>query len=203
MIRKLAVELMGTFFLVLTIALSGNPLAIGVVLMSLVYMGGYISGAHYNPAVTIAVFLQRKLTPATAAAYIGSQLLGGAMAAGAVFMIQGTQLAPAPAPSVTWMNALVLEGLFTFLLASVVLHTAVAEQAKGNQYYGLAIGGTVLAAAFSAGAISGGAFNPAVAVGPLLLKGGTSMDLLVLYTLGPVGGGVLAGLVYRWLRQTK
>lgn len=203
--KKLLTEFVGTFFLVLVIglAVTGSvamaPLAIGVALMVLVYMGGHISGAHYNPAVSTAALLRGKMPSADFVPYVISQLLGGTAAAAMVHVITGQTFAPAPAPGIGIMAPLLVEVLFTFLLALVVLNTATHAATKGNSFYGLAIGGTVLAAAFVGGGISGGAFNPAVGVGPLVVHataGGGSLGNLWLYLVGPLLGGVLAAVVF-------
>jgi aquaporin Z len=174
--KKYLVELFGTFFLVLTIGstvMAPNdagamaPLAIGAVLMALVFAGGHVSGAHYNPAVTLAVFLRGKCAGAEVPGYIVAQCAGAAAAAIVVAFLKGN-------PTVTPMQidvtrALVAEFLFTFALCSVVLNVATSKGTGGNSFYGLAIGFTVLAGAYSVGAVSGGAFNPAVALGATIM----------------------------------
>jgi aquaporin Z len=98
-------------------------------------------------------------------------------------------------------GALLVEMLYTFALALVVLNVATAKKTEGNSFYGLAIGFTIVVAAFAGGPISGGAFNPAVGFGPILidtLHGGTSMHYLWLYIVGPLLGGGLAGLIFRY-----
>lgn len=198
--NKYIIEFIGTFFLVLVIALTGNSLAIGAILIAMIYMGGYISGAHYNPAVTVAVLLRKAIGLTTAIGYIVAQILGGVAAAGLYLWIQGSPFVPQPAPQVEFMAALVIEVFFTFALASVVLHVATSPKTKDNQYYGLAIGLTVMAAAIAGGPISGGVYNPAVAVGPLFVD---YRDLsqhtteFLLYTIGPLMGGVTAAIVYK------
>lgn len=198
--RNYIIEFIGTFFLVLTIALTGNPIAIGAVLIAMVYMGGYISGAHYNPAVTLAVFLRGLIGPVPALLYMFFQILGALAAAAVYSMVKGTVFVPAVAAGVSVTNATLLEALYTFALASVVLHVATATKTKDNNYYGLAIGLTVMAAAFAAGPLSGGAFNPAVGVGPILFdytKLSAHTTDLAIYIGGPLLGGALAGLIFK------
>ena len=131
--RRFVTEFIGTFFLVLTIVLvvtAGEPvaaLAIGSALMVMVYMGGHVSGAHYNPAVTLAVYLARKLPAADVAPYMLSQVAGGLVAALIGFWLAGQTFAPAPGPSASLTHALVAEALFTFALALVVLNVAVSR----------------------------------------------------------------------------
>jgi len=188
---KYIVEFIGTFFLVLTIVCTVNggvalaPLAIGSILMVMVYAGGHISGAHYNPAVTLAVLMRGKVAGSDVPGYIIAQLLGAAAAA----LIGTKVLGFAPAAAATDMNmaaGITAEMLGTFALCWVVLHTATTKSTAGNSYYGLAIGFTVLACAWALGSFSGGAFNPAVALGAL--TGGMA-------TMASFGGIVVANLV--------
>ena len=180
--RKYAAEFIGTFFLVLTIGCTGlaaapgviAPLAIGAVLMAMIYAGGHISGAHYNPAVTLGVFLRGRCPASDVLPYWGAQLLGAAGAAWIVgFALRGAPVTPFRAPV---FGAFLAEFLFTFALVYVVLNVATADATDGNSYFGLAIGFTVLAGAFAVGQVSGAAFNPAVAIGASirgLLRGPT------------------------------
>ena len=201
---KLIVEFIGTFFLVLTVALTGEPIAIGAVLIALVFMGGYISGANYNPAVTLSLYLNNKIEKALAIRYIITQLIAGLIAAAVYLAIKGQYFVPAPSPSAGMGPAFLVEVFYTFLLCTVVLHVAATEKVKDNHYYGLAIGLTLMAAAFAGGPISGGAFNPAVGVSPLIfdIKNLSSrlMDVS-LYVIGPITGAVLAGLVYQFIHK--
>ncbi len=204
--NKYAIEAIGTFFLVLTIGLSANPLAIGFILMVMVYMGGYISGGHYNPAVTLAVWMQKKIAQRDALLYMFFQLLGAVTASLVFFLVKQETLLVQPGNLVAFNEAILLEILFTFALCSVVLHTAVSKRNTPNQFYGLAIGSTVLVGAYSVGSISGGAFNPAVGVGPALvamIAGPISVSNLLLYLLGPFIGAVLASLVYTSVTKSE
>jgi aquaporin Z len=198
-------EFIGTFFLVLSIGLTvvgGTPLAplaIGCALMIMVYMGGHVSGGHYNPAVSLAVLLRGKLEAKEFVSYLVAQAAGALVAAAAVWAITGKTFAPAPSDSASVWSALLVEVLFTFALALVVLNVATARKTEGNSFYGLAIGFTVVVAAFAGGPISGGAFNPAVGLGPTLLHAtnGGSLAPLWLYLVGPFAGGALAAVVFK------
>lgn len=203
---KLLVEFVGTFFLVLVVALTGNPLAIGTILMVMVYAGGHISGAHYNPAVTVGLLMSGKVKNGDAIGYILAQLLGAFVAAAVSFWLTGKGLVPMIGSGFDMGQALLVEILFTFALVTVVLNTAATKATAGNSYFGLAIGFTVLAAAYAGGAISGGAFNPAVGVSPLLfdmLANGVAHSHLWLYIVGPVVGGVLASLYHSYSNGLK
>lgn len=203
---KLLTEAVGTFFLVLTIGLTvigGTPLAplaIGSALMVMVYMGGHVSGAHYNPAVTLAIWARGAMKAGDVVPYWIAQLVGAFLAALAVWAITWETFAPAPGDTATVLGALLVEVLFTFALALVVLQSATAPETKGNSFYGLAIGFTVAAGAFAGGGISGGAFNPAVGLGPILFDGlaadGTLSNAWI-YVLAPIIGGLVAAAVYR------
>lgn len=168
--NKLLTEFLGTLFLVLTIGctviapVSGviAPLAIGFVLMAMIYAGGHISGAHYNPAVTLAAIIRGRCTPQNAVGYVAAQVAGALVAAFAVIALKGSASTAAVIPV---GPALLAEFLYTFALVYVVLSVATAKGTAGNSFYGLAIGGTVMVGAFSVGSISGAVFNPAVAIG--------------------------------------
>ena len=202
---KYVTEFTGAFFLVLTIGLTTlqdiipAPLAIGGALMIMVYMGGHISGAHYNPAVSIAIMIRGKLDRKDLLPYIASQLAGTIVAAFVIRSLTGEYLVVAPGAGVPTATALFAEVLYTFALALVILNVATSPRTEGNSYYGLAIGFTVMTGAFAVGGISGGVFNPAVGTGPILaaLAGGGSAGSLWLYWVGPVVGAALAVPVYR------
>ena len=174
--KKYLVEFIGTFFLVGTIGnvvMAPNdagamaPLAIGAVLMAMVFAGGHVSGAHYNPAVTLGVYLRGKCAASDVPGYMVAQVAAAIAAAGVVTFLKGTS--PVAPMEINVVHALVAEFLYTFALVSVVLNVATSRGTSGNSFYGFAIGFTVLAGAYSVGAVSGGAFNPAVAIGATLL----------------------------------
>ncbi len=205
--KKYVVEFIGTFFLVLTIGMvviepgagALAPLAIGSVLAVMVYAGGHISGGHYNPAFTLAVWLRGKSTAGTALAYMAVQIAASIVAAFIALWIKGnpavasTTLDPAP--------ALVGEFLFTFALAFVVLNVATAKATEGNSYFGFAIGFTLVVAIYSLASISGGAINPAVAIG-LTVMGISVLGNLWIYLLATFLGGAAAALAFRGLNPS-
>ena len=199
--NKYLAEFIGTFFLVLTIGCTGipaapgviPPLAIGAVLMVMIYAGGHISGAHFNPAVTVAVTLRGRCTPRDAVAYIFTQVAAALAAAGAVHYLVGFGK---PLSISAVGPAFVAELLFTFALAYVILNSATAKATAGNSFYGLAIGMTVMAGAFAVGPISGGAFNPAVAIAIAVMKLVAVSDIWI-HISAEFVGGVLAALAFR------
>jgi aquaporin Z len=198
-------EAIGTFFLVLAVCLcviyagALAPIGIGLMLMVMVYMGGHISGAHFNPAVTFALYLSAKMKARDVMPYMGAQVLGGVAGAMLAWFIAGQTINLAPAESANSLQALLTEVIFTFALALVVLNVACAAKTKGNSFYGAAIGLTLAAGIFAGGSISGGAFNPAVGIGPTLahmLLGDGGLNHLWLYLVGPLAGGGLAAAVF-------
>jgi aquaporin Z len=204
--RNYVTEFVGTFFLVLTIGLTvlnGTPLAplaIGSSLMIMVYMGGHVSGGHYNPAVSLAVFLRGKMASGgEMVRYWLAQIAGALVAALVVRIIVGETFAPVPGEGASTGSAMLVEFLYTFALALVVLNSAASAKTHGNSFYGLAIGFTIVVAAFAGGPISGGAFNPAVGIGPIAVHaaaGGGTWAFLWLYLVGPLLGGAAAAAVF-------
>ena len=200
--NKYIMELLGTFFLVFTIGCTvvGNgagalaPLAIGSALMVMVFAGGHISGAHYNPAVTLGVWMRGKCETRDVAGYMISQVVGAMLAASAVkYLKAGTTVAPM---TLATLPALLAEFLFTFALVFVVLNVATAKSTAGNSFYGLAIGFTVMTGAFAVGNISGGVFNPAVAVG-ISMMGLSTWANIWIYLVAEAAGGVAAAMCFR------
>jgi aquaporin Z len=201
---KYIAEFIGTFFLVLTIGCTAIPAAVGVIpplaigaaLMVMIFAGGHVSGAHFNPAVTLAVFVRGRCDAKDVAPYWIAQVVAGVAAAFvAMFLVgkSGTPLVIANIP-----QAFVAEFLFTFALAYVVVNAATAKGTAGNSFYGLAIGMTVMVGAFSVGSISGGAFNPAVAVALALMKL-VNFSQIWLHIAADLAGGLAAGLVFKSL----
>jgi aquaporin Z len=206
--KKYLAEFIGTFFLVLTIGCTviGNgagplaPLAIGAALMVMIFAGGHISGGHFNPAVTLGVWLRGKCDTKDVAPYMIFQVLGAVLAAFAVrFFKAGASIAPLHPATVP---ALLAEFLFTFALVYVVLNVATAKGTSGNSFYGLAIGFTVLVGAFSVGNISGGAFNPAVAVA-LSVLGLSSWANIWIFLLADFAGGAVAAGAFKALNPAE
>jgi aquaporin Z len=202
--RKYIAEFIGTFFLVLTIGCTVipgapgviPPLAIGAALMVMVYAAGHISGGHFNPAVTLAVWIRGRCETKDVLPYWGAQVLAGIVAALVAVFLVGKSGTPMEIKSLP--TAFVAEFLFTFALAYVVLNAATAKGTAGNSFYGLAIGMTVMAGAFAVGSIGGGAFNPAVAVGAAVMKL-LSFSQIWVHIVADLAGGLVAGLVFKFL----
>lgn len=203
---RLATEFVGTFFLVLVIGLSVTqaivmaPLAIGAVLVALVYMGGPVSGAHYNPAVSVALVLRGVLPARDLVGYVAAQLVGAMAAAATSAWLTGSTFAVAPTADLGSGPMLVAEVLFTFALVLVILNVATDPATQDNDYYGLAIGLVVMGGAWAVGPISGAAFNPAVGTAPNVLHalaGAGSLEPIWIYWVGPMLGAVGAVGAYR------
>lgn len=199
--RKALAEALATFLFVLAIIAavnSGNPLtplAIGFTLAVLVYATGHISGAHLNPAVSVGVFLRGGLSVPDLIAYLIAQLVGGVLAA-----LVSLTVWPAgeKAMVIEVGPAFLVEALFTLILVYVVLNVATSKDTAGNSFYGLAIGGVVFVGATTVGSISGGGFNPAVALG-LSVSGHFAWSSLWLYFVAPIVGAVIAAILFRVL----
>ena len=200
--KKYLTELIGTFFLVLIIGLSKNPLAIGFGLTILVYMGAHISGAHYNPAVSLAMLLRKEINISDFIKYISSQVLGASLAAYVVSIMSSNMIVQ---PDLQEPVAIILlaELMFTYLLVFVILNVATHPNLEGNSFYGFAIGLTVMTGAYCVGPLSGGVFNPAVSIGPSLIDlvtgNGISQHFLWYYLTAPVAGSVLAVIHFNFI----
>lgn len=198
---KLLYEFIGTFFLMFTIGMvvldPGSialwaPLAIGSILAVMVFAGGHLSGGHYNPAISLAVFLRKKLSFNQLLSYWGAQLVAAVVAALLTLYMKdhhyGTPIELHP------VKALIAEFLFTFALGFVVLNVATARATNGNSYFGWAIGFTVLAGAYAVGTVSGAAFNPAVALGVTILNLSHWSNLWIFIVANLLGAAAAAGV---------
>lgn len=205
--NKLITELLGTLILVFTVGntvIAGEPLAalaIGSALMIAVYLGGPISGGHYNPAVSVAVWRRGKLTFGELLPYIGAQIAGAIVAALLVKCVQGDAVTAVAtlaktAKAAHWHAIFVAELVWTFVLATVVLNVATTKKAANNSYFGLAIGFTVATGAVALGGVSGGVFNPAVQVG-LIVLGLKPFSSIVLFWIAQFLGGFIAAFMFR------
>lgn len=199
--KKYFVEFIGTFFLVFVIGMAVRsgaalaPLAIGATLMVMIFAGGHVSGAHFNPAITLAVWMRGKCDTKDVLPYVVAQLAAATVAALIVVSIHGK---PLLAGSHAVGASLVVEFLFTFALAWVILNVATAKGTVGNSFYGLAIGFTVLAGAISVGGVSGGAFNPAVGLG-VVIMGLEKLSQLGVYLAADLAGGAAAALAFSFV----
>ena len=204
--KKVAVEFIGTFFLVfavLSAAVSGippefGPVAVGAVLTAVIYAGGHVSKAHYNPAVTIAFFLRGKIRASEILPFIGAQLIAallGALLVGLVY--PGAQI---EAASISTGPSLIAETVFTFALVFVILNVALDKRIEGNQFYGIAIGLIVVGGAYTVGSVSSAVFNPAVAFGSML-NGILPWGALWIYLVANLSGAIAAAICFQYVGE--
>jgi aquaporin Z len=201
--KKYIVEFIGTFFLVFTVGIAVRtsaplaPIAIGSILMVMIFAGGHISGGHFNPAVSLAAFLRGRLAKVDLLPYWIAQFVAGVVAA---LVVNAVLAGRAPVNSVLHptMASFIVEFLFTFALCWVVLNVATAKGTMGNSFYGLAIGFTVLVGAITVGGISGGAFNPAVGLGVWTMGIETPRQFVV-YLVSDFAGAAVAAVAFRWI----
>ncbi len=198
--KEYLVEFTGTFFLVLGAAMYG---AVGATLclMVMIYAGAHISGAHFNPAVTLAMMIRGKATINSAIPYWASQFAGGiaaAVIACYLFGREGTGDCVIADDGI--IKALAAEIIATFALVYVILNVATTKGTKGNSFYGIAIAGTVLAMALTIGSFSGGAFNPAVGVA-LAVQKTFCWQQIWIYFVGPLAGGALAAILFNYINE--
>lgn len=204
--RKYTVEFIGTFFLLITITMTVGgglgqfaPIAIGGILTVMVYAGGHISGAHYNPAVSLAVYLRGRLHGGDLLPYMVAQFIGGTLAVMlGGFLLESLGIPEASPKELDIFPSLIAEVIGTIALVYVILNVATASRTAGNSFYGIAIGFTVMACAYAFGAISGGAFNPAVALG-ITMAGFTSWSSIWILLVGTFAGGALAAFIFQYV----
>ncbi len=204
--RRYVTEFIGTFFFLLVICMTvmggaGQfaPLAIGVMLMVMIYAGGPISGGHYNPAVSLGAYLRGALHISDLLPYMLAQFLGGTLAAMlAGFLLTSTGSAEPTPRELDIVPSLIVEVLGTIALVYVVLNVATVKKTTPNSYFGFAIGFTVMTCAYAFGNISGGVFNPAVAVG-VTMAGITSWSSIWIYLVANFAGGVLGAFLFQYV----
>lgn len=204
--RKLAVEFIGMFLFVFVVGMATEaanksgavlaPVAIGSLLMVMVFAGGHVSGGHYNPAVSTAVFIRGKIKRHEYGAYVVTQFAAAALSGLLVNAVGGKEVAGAVAST---GKMLVVEFLFTFALAYVVLNVATAKGTANNSFYGLAIGFTVVVGAISVGWVSGAAFNPAIALGASVL-GAFKWSNIWIYLLADFLGGAAGAGAFLYIQ---
>jgi aquaporin Z len=213
-LRRLSAEFIGTFFLVLVVCMSTyskvsadlQPLAIGLMLIGLIYANGYMSAAMFNPAVTLAFWLRGRIETKDALAYIIVQFVAGVAAASltlALTMAKPIVQPIAPSPQYfALIPAILAEVVGTFLMSWVILNVATSKTIEGNSFYGLAIGSTVAGLIYTLGSVSGSVFNPAVAVALDVVHIGNWSNLWI-YFVGSFGGAAIAALAYRFINRDE
>jgi aquaporin Z len=201
---KYPAEFLGTFVLVFVIILTtvapgasaAAPFAIGLGLAIMIYALGHVSGAHFNPAVSLALHFRNEGKMSDFLYYVASQVAGGLAGAYIALIIKSDAIINTA--SFQFTPALLAEFIFTFILAFVVLNVATAKKNEGNSFYGLAIGGTVTTGALSVGSISGAVFNPAVTMA-LFFTGIMPQELFVSYIAVQLFAGIVAAGLFKAL----
>jgi len=205
LLRRSLSEVIGTFFLVLLIQVTVSmksvdaALAITCGLIGMIYMGGHVFKAQYNPAVSLAFWMRKTFTAKEASAAVMAQLLGGFAGALMGGYLSGSTIAVTPGVSTSTGQFLVSEFLFTFALVQVILNVAITN--PGNGFYGIAIGFIVFAGIVAVGPISGAAFNPAVAICLNLVNG--TPEHIPLYLISTFAGGAFAAIVFGWMNPKE
>ncbi len=210
--QRMAAEAIGAFAIVFfgcgaimvaerfpgSISPSAIPVIFGLAVAAMIYALGHISGAHFNPAVTLAFAVSRHFPARDVAAYWVAQCVGALLATGILFLIlpEG-HLYGATVPSVPTIPAIAWEAVLTFFLMFVIMGVATDTRAVGTMA-GAAIGAAVMLGAFVGGRVTGASMNPARSLAPAIAEG--RMDVLWIYIAGPMCGAIVASLLYRWVR---
>jgi aquaporin Z len=195
--KRYVMEGIGTFFLTLAISLTGHPIAIGLMLMAMIYVGGHVSGGHYNPAVSLVMFLEKSLSLHGLFRYWAAQSAGATAALFLFMMITNNMFVPEMASGTSTFAAMAIEALFVLVLCWVVLVMLMSNNYKASSiHHGFIIGLTLTAIAFI-----GGLFNPAIAVGSIIcnvIKVGTMADMpnIMVYVVAPLAGGLAASYLF-------
>jgi len=200
--KKYILELIGAFFIVLTIGLGSNPLAVGFTYVSMIYIGFNISGAHYNPVISTVMFLKKKICFKDLSFYIIFQIIGACLAALAISLIRSNmQVQPVMADSI--YTVLFMESIFTFFI--ILAYLSISDENVKNPFYGFVVGLPLIVGVFSAAPVSGAIFNPVVSIGPsvidIITGEGVSQYFLWYYIIGPLFGGFLAFLLNKYISK--
>jgi aquaporin Z len=196
-------ECLGTFFLTIAISLIGNPITIGLMLMAMIYVGGHISGAHFNPAITFACFIQNRMKLAEAGMYIAAQSLGAVFALCFFMMITNNSFSLDMIPESPLIGSMAIEALMVLVLCWVYLMMNVS-----NRYKDTAIAGIVLGLTLMAIVSAGSLFNPAVAIASIacnVVKDGTfgGMASVLVYIVGPLLGGLAGSFIFDYFKSSE
>lgn len=201
MMKRYAMEFVGTFFLTVAISLIANPIAIGLMLMAMIYVGGHISGAHFNPAISFVCFMQKRLDLVNMAKYAIAQIIGAFFGLCFFGMITNTSFALDVVAGSPIVAPMAIEGLLVLVFAWVYLAMNMM-----NRYKDTAIPGVVLGLTLLAIASAGGLFNPAVALASIacdVFKGGAAAGAgsLMVYAVGPMLGACGASFMFDYFKS--
>ena len=199
--KRYAMEFVGTFFLTVAISLIVDPLAIGLILMAMIYVGGHISGAHFNPAISLVCFMQKRLNYIEMAKYVAAQLCGALLGLCFFYMLTNSNFTVNMIPDSPILIPLIIEALFVLLFAWVYLAMNVMNRYKDTALPGLVLGLTLCGIVFA-----GGLFNPAVACASILcgaFKGAESalaIGSVMIYIVGPLLGAFAASYMFDYFK---
>ncbi len=203
--KKYLIEFLGTYFLVLAVGISGEALAVGFILSALIYIGALISGAHYNPAISLGAFILKKISGTELVGYVIAHIAGAFIAAVTVLFVSSLPLYIEPPLNSGFYQQLLMETLLTFVLVLLALVAWIGNPSnKSVATYSFVMGFGLLAVTLLGENISGSVFNPALSIGPSILDyflGGASFKDIPTYTIAPVLGAVLASFAYKHLIQ--
>jgi len=199
--KRYAMEFVGTFFLTVAISLIGNPITIGLMLMAMIYVGGHISGAHFNPAISFACFIQNRIKIDEMFMYIAAQSLGAVLALCFFMMITNNNFTLDMVPGSPIAGPMAIEALMVLVLCWVYLMMNVSNRYKDTAIAGIVIGLTLMAIV-SAGSL----FNPAVAIASMvcsIIKDGScgGASSIMVYIVGPLLGGLAGSFVFDYFRS--
>lgn len=205
--KKYLIECIGSYFLVLVYGLSGEAIAIGFMLSALIFVGALVSGAHYNPAISVAVFFLKKLTGIELVGYICSQIIGAFLAASTVLFISSLTFYVEPPINSSFYQQLSVETLLTFVLTLSALVAWIGNPShKSIATYSFVVGFTLVALVMVGQNISGAIFNPAISIGTSILDyllGGASYRDIITYTIGPIFGASIAAFTYKFVIEEE
>lgn len=203
-INAYILEAIGTFFLVLIFGFTGDALAIGLALMALIYIGFPVSGGHYNPAVSFAFFLKRKLRAVDLVGYLISQLLGAALASIVLLFLSGSVFYVEPPTTTDLYQQAFAEVAFVYLFVLVMLIFSLSNTHRRSKLIGLVAGLTFTGVLLVSTPLSGGVLNPAISIGTAtidLIYGGDSYIYALLYTIAPLTAGALAAFSFSFFHS--
>jgi len=197
---KYTIEFFGTFLLVTALGISGNPLAIGLLLAALIYIGADLSGAHYNPAVTLAAWASNEIPSRNLISLIFVQILGAAFAAGFIWWLNGSTFVTEPSSSTGIAEFIAIEFIFSFIFILTFLTLIYPNKNRRNPVYGLLAGGVLGACYLFSEVYTGVGLNPALSIGYIsadTINHGSTYFHLPFYVFSPLIGGLAAAYAHQ------
>ena len=199
------VEALGTFFLVLAVTMTSNPLAIGLMFMAMIYVTLHLSGGHFNPAITLAIWVRSGLGKRSLWGYWIAQLVGACVAIGFFMATTGQRFLPHPAYDTDLWKTFSIEYLATFVLCLVVLSLLLHEKMRNHEIYGLVVGLTLTGLLFIAAPVSSAVLNPAIALGAVICDATKTGNILIpltsIYLTATLFAGASAAYIHRGIHE--